>query len=193
VGGAPGTGSDAGTRTAPNRFVALLRGVNVGGRSVPMGELRELFRGLGHADVTTYIQSGNVLFASPRDDAAALADEIRGAIAAELGHRVTVILRTPSALERVLAHNPFAAQGETNRLYVTFLDGAPDPAMVAGLDTTAGGADAFRIQGHEVYVWCPTGYGRTVLSNEFFERRLKIAATTRNWRTVTRLAELAGT
>ncbi len=132
MGGASGTGSDAGTPSAPNRFVALLRGVNVGGRSVPMRELRELFRGLGHTDVATYIQSGNVLFDSPRDDPSALADEIRGAIAAELGHRVTVLLRTPSALRRILAHNPYATRGETNRLYVTFLDGAPDPALLAG-------------------------------------------------------------
>ena len=191
MGGAPGTGSDADAQAATNRYVALLRGVNVGGRSVPMGELRELVRGLGHADVTTYIQSGNVLFATPRDDAAGLADELRGAIAAELGHHVTVILRTPSDLERVLAHNPYAARGEPSRLYVTFLDGAPDPALVAGLDAAAGGADQFSIRRHEVYVWCPTGYGRTVVSNEFFERRLKLAATTRNWRTVTRLAKLA--
>ncbi len=192
MGGASVTGSDAGTPSAPNRFVALLRGVNVGGRSVPMRELRELFRGLGHTDVATYIQSGNVLFDSPRDDPSALADEIRGAIAAELGHRVTVLLRTPSALRRILAHNPYATRGETNRLYVTFLDGAPDPALLTDLDTAAEGADECTLHGHEIYVWCPTGYGRTVLSNEFFERRLKIAATTRNWRTVTRLAELAG-
>ncbi len=75
---------------------------------------------------------------------------------------------------------------------MTFLDGAPDPALLADLDTAAEGADQFSMRGHEIYVWCPTGYGRTVLSNEFFERRLKLAATTRNWRTVTRLAELAG-
>jgi uncharacterized protein (DUF1697 family) len=188
MGRAPGTGA----QDARYRFVALLRGVNVGGRSVPMGELRDLFAALGHTDIRTYIQTGNVLFGSTRGDTVALADEIRGAIEAEIGHRVSVVLRTPSELGRVLGANPYATRGDTAPLYVTFLDGMPDAAACARLDAAVGSPDEFTVRGREVYVWCPTGYGRTVLSNEFFERRLKLAATTRNWRTLTKLTELSG-
>jgi len=186
------TGTGPGREPAGYRYVALLRGVNVGGRSVPMAELRELVARLGHTDVRTYIQSGNVLFSSRHDDAPALADELRAAIGAELGHRVTVVLRTPAELGRVLAANPYAARRQTAPLHVTFLDGLPDAAVRAGLEAAAGSPDEFTVCGREVYVWCPSGYGRTVLSNEFFERRLKVAATTRNWRTLTKITELAG-
>ncbi len=186
------TGTGPGTDPAGYRYVALLRGVNVGGRSVPMAELRELVARLGHTDVRTYIQSGNVLFRSRHDDAPALAGELRAAIEAELGHRVTVVLRTPAELGRVLAANPYAVRRQTAPLYVTFLDGVPEAAVRAGLDPAAGSPDEFAVCGREVYVWCQRGYGRTVLSNGFFERRLKLAATTRNWRTLRTLAELAG-
>ena len=186
------TGAEPSLARAGYGFVALLRGVNVGGRSVSMRELRELVGRLGHEDVRTYIQSGNVLFRSRHDDAGALADELRAAIEAELGHRVTVVLRTPAELARVLAANPYAARATTTPVYVTFLDAVPDAARREDLDAAAGSPDEFTICGREAYVWCPRGYGRTVLSNDFFERRLKVAATTRNWRTLTKLVELAG-
>jgi uncharacterized protein (DUF1697 family) len=183
-------GADHGA--APSRFVALLRGVNVGGRTLPMQQLRDLFAALGYLDVATYIQSGNVLFRAERDDRQAMADEIRAAIDATIGHRVTVVLRTPPDLERVIAANPYADRDATKPLYVTFLADPPDAELLGRLDAVAGHPDEFRVVDREVYVWCPRGYGRTVLSNDFFERRLKVAATTRNWRTVTTLAALAG-
>jgi uncharacterized protein (DUF1697 family) len=176
---------------APSQFIALLRGVNVAGRSVPMAQLRDLVARLGHADVRTYIQSGNVLFWSSGDDPAQLASELRAAIGAEVGHAVTVLIRTPAELAAAIATNPFAMRGETSPLHVTFLERVPDAAACARLAGDPGTPDEFVRIGREIYLWCPNGYGRTALSNDFFERRLGVAATTRNWRTVTRLAALA--
>jgi uncharacterized protein (DUF1697 family) len=158
-----------------------------------MRELRELFVALGHDDVATYIQSGNVMFRTGRDDRAAVAEDIRSAIEAMTGHRVPVVLRTAPELARVIAANPYGDHMETKPLYVTFLERPPDEDAVGRLDAGVGGTDEFRVAGREVYVWCPGGYGRTALSNGFFERRLMVPATTRNWRTVTKLAQLAGT
>lgn len=178
-------------RVGDHRFVALLRGVNVGGRTVPMRELREAFIGLGYREVRTYIQSGNVLFAAAHDDTALLAEEIRGAIEAGVGHRVTVLVRTPAELADTCAANPYAARTDARSLHVTFLDARPDADALGRLDPVAGAPDEFIVIGREVYVWCASGYGRTVLSNEYFERRLGVGATTRNWRMVTTLAAMS--
>jgi uncharacterized protein (DUF1697 family) len=172
-------------------YVALLRGVNVAGRAVPMDALRGIFCGLGHRDVTTYIQSGNVVFRTPEEDHDVLADEIHSAIASEIGHRVTVVLRTAEQLALVVAHNPLDDGRESRGLHVTFLAQAPDPLRMDAITPVAGVSDEFRRIGQEIFVYCPDGYGRTRLTNDFFERRLGIAATTRNWRTVTTLARMA--
>jgi len=187
-----GSGTRAGSDRGGARsvYVALLRGLNVGGRTVPMRQLRDLFMELGHTDVATYIQSGNVVFCTGRDDRDALADEIGAAIDAAIGHRVTVVLRTPPELARVIAANPFADRDDTKPLYVTFLARPPEPETLGRLDVRAGHPDEFRLVEREAYVWCPAGYGRTALSNDFFERRLGVSATTRNWRTVTALSRM---
>lgn len=192
MGRTSGAAAGADRGAAPSRFVALLRGVNVGGRTLRMQQLRDLFAALGYLDVATYIQTGNVLFRADRDDRQTMADEIRAAIDAAIGHRVTVVLRTPLDLERVIAANPYADRDATKALYVTFLAHPPDAELLGRLDAAAGHPDEFRVVDREVYVWCPSGYGRTTLSNDFFERRLNVAATTRNWRTVTTLAAMAG-
>jgi uncharacterized protein (DUF1697 family) len=191
MGRAAGTPAGGAHTDAQYRFVALLRGVNVGGRTLPMQQLRDLVTSLGHTDVATYIQSGNVLFGSGRGDRDAIAGEIRAAIKATVGHEVTVVLRTPAELERVIAANPFADRGETRSLHVTFLADPPAAETLERLDAAERVADEYHVTDLEIYVWCLTGYGRTVLTNEFFERRLKVAATTRNWRTVTTLAQMA--
>jgi uncharacterized protein (DUF1697 family) len=174
-------------------YVALLRGINVGGRTkVGMDDLRRLFVALGHADVKSYVQSGNVLFSSPVEESSRLADDIQRRIARDLGVTVTVLLRTRDDLAYVVANNPFLSR-ETDlaKLHVTFLADAPDHERVARLDTPSGGPDEFSLAGREVYLHCPRGYGRTKLNNAYLERRLGVAATTRNWNTVTKLCDLA--
>jgi len=175
-------------------YVALLRGINVGGRTkVAMADLRQLFADLGHADATTYIQSGNVVFRSPVDDVAQLGGDIEGRIARDLGVTVTVLLRTRDELAQVVAANPFLGTGaDESKLHVTFLVDAPQDAVAAGLETPAGEPDELSLVGREVFLHCPNGYGRTKVNNAFIERRLGVAATTRNWRTVTKLLDMTG-
>lgn len=172
-------------------WIALLRGVNVGGRAMPMRDVRDALHAAGYCNVATYIQSGNVRVDAAEDDPLRVADGIRAAITAGTGHDVGVLVRTAEELAAVVAGCPFAADTIPRAGHVTFLASLPDPVRVAALEAGAGGADEFRCSGREVYLWCPAGYGRTRLTNAFFERRLAVAATTRNWRTVTVLAELA--
>jgi uncharacterized protein (DUF1697 family) len=176
-------------------YVSLLRAVNVGGRKLPMADLRSLYKHQGHHDVVTYVQSGNVVSRSATRTAAAVARAIGAAIEAELGLEVEVLVRTPAELERVLAANPFLGGRHTNpdpkTLHVTFLAVAPAATRVADLDGSAFAPDEFRIAGREIYLSCPHGYGTTKINNAWFERKLAVAATTRNWRTVGKLVELA--
>ena len=183
-------GSKRGTKG--KTWVALLRGVNLGARNkVSMAELRELVEGLGAEDVTTYVQSGNVVFRSSgtRDGlTSAIEDEIRS----RLGLDVTVMLRTGAEIAKLVAANPFAAgEADESKLHVTFLAERPDRARVAELEQKRFEPDDFRITAGAVYLHWPQGYGRSKLSNAFFEKHLDVPATTRNWRTVTALAEHA--
>jgi uncharacterized protein (DUF1697 family) len=167
-------------------YVALLRSVNVGGRKVSMEELRDVFADLGHTNVRTYIQSGNVVFTAKGRKENVVRSAIEAAIERGLGLDVTVLLRAPAELAQVLEANPYA-----DAAYVTFLDGLPDSERVAELDPTAYLPDLFKVVGREVYVHAPNGYGRTKINNAFFERKLATRATTRNLRTVATLYEWA--
>jgi uncharacterized protein (DUF1697 family) len=172
-------------------YVALLRGINLGSRNkVSMTELRALFDALGGEDVVTYVQSGNVVFKSP-GSADELTDAIEARIRRELGLQVRVLLRTKAQLGKLVAANPFAKKlREAAMLHVTFLAEAPNRARVRELEAKDFAPDEFRVVGRDVYLHCPHGYGRSKLSNAYFEKQLGVAGTTRNWRTVTKLAEL---
>ena len=175
-------------------YAALLRGVNLGARNkVAMADLRALLTALGAEDVTTYVQSGNVIFRS-QTGRTELTRAIERQISRELGLDVTVLLRTKPELARIVAGNPFAAPGrDPTKLHVTFLADGPDRSRVGKLDAGLAHPDEFRVVGREVYLHLPGGYGRSKLSNAFFEKQLEVAATSRNWNTVTKLAELANT
>jgi uncharacterized protein (DUF1697 family) len=173
-------------------YVALLRGINLGSRNrVSMPELRTLFEELGAEEVSTYVQSGNVVFRSS-DTATKLAKAIEGRIERDLGLEVTVLVRTKAQLKKLHAGNPFARRGKELALHVTFLADTPSRSRVRELAQKEFAPDEFRVVGREVYLHCPNGYGRSKLSNAFFEKQLGVAATTRNWKTVSQLAELAG-
>jgi uncharacterized protein (DUF1697 family) len=171
----------------------MLRGINVSGhKKIKMEDLQALFVALGHSDVSTYIQSGNIIFTSPADSPSHLARAIEERIAQDLGFAVTVLLRTKDELAQVIASNPFLRQGtDPAKLHVTFLADAPDPELVRRADEYNAEPDEFRVLGREIYLHCPQGYGRTKVNNAFWERRLGVVATTRNWNTVTRLFQLA--
>lgn len=190
---APPTRGAAGYGRRVTTYVALLRGVNVGGHAkVAMEDLRRLFQALGHTDVTTYIQSGNVVFRSASDDPTQVAADIEAAMVRDIGVAATVVLRRRDELARVAARNPFLAdEADVTKLHVAFLAEEPDEPRAAGLTVPAGEPNELSLAGREVYLRYPYGTGRSKLSNTYLEKRLGVAATMRNWRTVTKLAELA--
>jgi len=170
-------------------YIALLRGVNVGGaRKLPMKELAPALEELGLEDVVTYIQSGNVVFRS-RTAKAKLATQLEQGIAKRFGLEVTVMLRTAAELAEVIDANPF--EGDVANVHVAFLDRRPPKAAIAKLDPDRSPPDEFAVVDTEVYLHFPNGYGRTKLGADYFERVLAVRATARNWRTVTKLLELA--
>jgi uncharacterized protein (DUF1697 family) len=173
-------------------YVALLRGINVGGRAkVSMSELRHLFADLGYAGAKTYIQSGNVIFTASLRSPSRSAAEISARVEKDLCVKCSVLLRTDRQLVEVLENNPYLADGvELSSLYVAFLEKQPSREQSTGLVVPPGETAEFTVAGREVYLHYPDGYGRTKLSNTYIERRLGVA-TTRNWNTVTKLHELA--
>jgi uncharacterized protein (DUF1697 family) len=179
-------------RGAARTYVALLRGINLGARNkVSMADLRALFVTLGSEDVETYVQSGNVVFKSRVSDATELTETIEAQIRRDLGLGVTVLVRTDAQLRKLVAANPFAEQeADPRKLHVTFLAARPERARVRELDPNQFEPDEFRVIDQDVCLYCPNGYGRSKLSNAYFEKQLGVAATTRNWNTVTKLAEL---
>jgi len=173
-------------------YVAMLRGINVGGHAkVSMSDLRRVFDGLGYADVRTYIQSGNVVFRTP-EKAASMAATIEAGLVEALGLAVRVVIRTGPQLAAAMACNPLDdGTRDAGRLHVTFLASAPTPAHTGALDASAQLPDEFRVVGREVYVHCPNGYGRTKLTNAYFERAFGVVATTRTVKTVAELARMS--
>jgi uncharacterized protein (DUF1697 family) len=173
-------------------YVALLRGINLGARNkVSMANLRALVESAGGEDVSTYVQSGNVVFESSVS-AADLTRGIEQQIKRDLGLDVTVLVRTKAQLAKVLVGNPFAGGGtDPKKLHVTFLADAPDRDRVREIEAKPFEPDEFHVAGLEVYLHCPNGYGRSKLSNMYFEKQLDVPATTRNWNTVTNLVELS--
>lgn len=169
--------------------IALLRGINVSGqKQIKMADLKILFEALGFQSVQTYIQSGNVVFRA----AEASAEAISAAILDRYGFEVAVLLRTPESLERVLAHNPFLQRGEDpEKLYVTFLAGLPPIERVEALRQLDYSPEEWALHGDVIYFFAPNGYGRAKMNNNFFENKLKTACTTRNWKTVGILFDMA--
>lgn len=168
-------------------YVALLRSVNVAGHgTVKMVDLAGVFRGLGYDDVSTYIQSGNVIFTT---DGGVAAADLERAIRAGLGMDVTVMVRTAAALARVVRANPFA-HSDPSTLHVGFMAGAP-PVAAGDLDLERFLPEAVVIDGADLYLHLPNGMGRAKLPVSL-GRQLAVPVTFRNWNTVAKLAELAG-
>jgi uncharacterized protein (DUF1697 family) len=169
-------------------YVALLRGINVGGRNkLPMSDLRALVESLGHTDVTTYIQSGNVIFTSAK---AVAPGALEAAITGACGLEITVVLRTPAELTKVVKANPFS-RADLSTVHVGFMARQPPKALVAKLDAARFEPEAVVVHGAELYFHVPDGMGHSKLP-DYVGRQLKIPTTVRNWNTVLKLASLAG-
>ena len=175
------------------RFVALLRGINVGGnKMVPMARLKALLERLGYTDVVTLLQSGNVVFGSRVRRTAQLEQSLEAAIEEEFGFQVSVLVRTHAELAAVVAANPLPGAEKTpSQFLVTFLSGVPEPARLAELDAEAYRPDEFRAVGREIYARFPQGIGRSKLAVALGKARLGVTSTARNWSTVTKLVALS--
>jgi uncharacterized protein (DUF1697 family) len=174
------------------RRVALLRGVNVGGnKRVAMADLRSLLTGLGYDDVRTYLQSGNAVFSSS-SASGRLAAEIERALAAELRLECRVIVRTSPQLQAVMAADPLLDRlGNPSRHLVGFLSDTPARQAVTYLTDQDFGPAALRIANSHLYLWCPDGITSSPFARMDFDKILGAAVTLRNWKTVTKLSELA--
>jgi uncharacterized protein (DUF1697 family) len=167
------------------RVAALLRGINLGKRQVKMADLRAAVEALGHTDVETYLQSGNVVFTPAGKPSA----ELAAGLTAALGMEIAVVLRTGKELAKVIAANPYPVDDPT-RVVVTFLaEGRPKHAL-DGIDQSAFTPDELTFTGREVYLKLPNGQARSKLVEALAKQDLGTTATTRNWRTVTALADL---
>lgn len=173
-------------------FVALLRGINVGGKNmIPMAELKSVLSARGLEDVVTYIQSGNVVFRST-GAGRAVAAGIEQQIAESFGITVAVLMRTPAELAEIAESNPFlGGEADHSRLHVVFLASTPTAKATAQLDPERSPPDEFSVRGREIYLHLPNGAARSKLTIDYFERRLEVAATARNWKTLLKLLELS--
>ena len=173
--------------------VALLRAVNVGGAGkLLMRDLAAVFSELGCQTVETYIQSGNVVFAAPEETISALPSRLSAALRRKFGFDAKVVIRRESQLRRVIEENPFLERGvDPAELHVMFLDARPAASRAKSLDANRSPPDEFVLIGEEIYLRLPNGVGRSKLANAYFEKVLGGAATTRNWRTVIKLHEMA--
>jgi len=168
--------------------VALLRGVNVGGKNIlPMSELKAMFEEAGCASVRTFIQSGNVVFSAGAGLSKKLAALIARKIEDRFGYRTPVILRTADEMRTVVANNPFLAGADEDHLHVMFLADVPGAPQIAGLDPARSPGDRFAVQRRDVYLHLPNGGARTKLTNAWFDSKLATVSTVRNWRTVQKL------
>ena len=174
-------------------MICLLRGVNVGGHNmIKMDTLRTLCESLGHCNVQTYVQSGNVVFQTSERDAAKLAAKIESAIEKKHGFRPDVVLRTTAEMREVVAKNPFAKRKgiEPGKLIVTFLAGEPSAETKEALQALKPDPEELRVNGRELYVYFPDGMGKSKFA-PVLGRTLKNKGTARNWMTVTKLLEMA--
>jgi uncharacterized protein (DUF1697 family) len=171
-------------------WLALLRGINVGGRNkVSMAGLRRVFEEAGCSSVRTYIQSGNVLFEKRDSDRLALANLLEAAVADAFGVPAAVVLRTFEEIGDLARLHPFGA--DTSQTFVSFLAREPDSDGVQRLLATDVAPDRFELRGSDVFLHYPNGVGGARLTGALLERQLGVAGTTRNWKTVARLAEMA--
>ena len=185
--------------------VALLRGINVGGRNkVPMAELREVVASLGHTGVATYIQSGNVLFSTPDSDNAKLAAALESAIEDRFGLWSSVVVLSRDELAEVLAANPYQDEPNPRLVHVVFRNAEPPPDVLDRIEaavkaaTAKGSRDTIHSAGRALYLHTPDGFGRSELAQNLFkimtppskQKKPALAATARNWATATKLLSL---
>lgn len=172
--------------------VALLRGVNVGGKNkLAMADLTAIFTAAGCSAARTYIQSGNVVYAASPAVDRRLPSVVSAEILKRFGLTVPVITRQAAELRRLIASNPYPLSGDLRCLHVGFLAETPERGRVKALNPDRSPGDSFSVVGREIFLHLPRGVARTKLTNAWFDGSLGTVSTLRNWRTVVTLAGMA--
>lgn len=172
-------------------YIALLRGINVSGqKKIKMADLKKTLENNGLQNVTTYIQSGNVVFGHPSEDIVLLQQLVHGAILKDFGFDVPTLVIEGSDIENILQANPFKDKEEENRLYFVLLKEIPDKALTEAFNKLEFTHEDFHVEDNCVYLCCKKGYGNAKLNNNLVERKLKVQATTRNLKTLQKLVDV---
>jgi uncharacterized protein (DUF1697 family) len=176
------------------RYIAILRGINVGtGRKVPMADLKKLCENMGLQNVQTYIQSGNLVFELLQPESVSeLETRLQQTFTAAFGLDIPVLIRTDNEWAESIAQNPFLKEEnvDIDRLHLTCLKALPGTDLLEKIRTIQYPPDRYEIIGCNVFIFCAAGYGTSKLVNSFFESKLKVPATTRNWKTILKLHEM---
>lgn len=181
-------------RTRMTTYISILRGINVSGQKlIKMDALRKSYENLGFCNVTTYLQSGNVIFSANNAKPNELAQTITRQIERDFGFDVPVIVLTIDNLKQIIDNNPFLKDSDkdTTFLHVTFLSSKPQKFDFKTIEEKKLSGEEISFADNAVYLYCPNGYGKTKLNNSFLENKLKVGATTRNWKTTTELLKIA--
>lgn len=176
-------------------LISFLRGINMTGHnSLKMKDLSELYNDLGFSNIVTYIQSGNVLFSAPDK----LSDEevamiLKKGILDRFGYNIAVMVRTVPELKRLLSANPFLSEPafDETKMAVIFINAEPDADKVNKLSEIDTFPDRYEISVKEIFIYCPNGFATTKLYANFFDKKLGVEGTTRNWKTIKTMISLS--
>ena len=174
------------------KYISIIRGINVSGqKKIKMADLKTLYEELNFKSVVTYIQSGNVLFCSNISDQNKIKTMIQKKISNYYGFDVTVIILTENRIGKIISDIPFDSNKiDLTKFYFCFLEEDPSARSIDEIMQIRDDNEEFKMVGQVIYVYCPLGFGRARFSNNFFENRLKVKATSRNWKTTNKLLEL---
>ena len=173
-------------------YIAILRGINVSGKnSIKMIDLKNLFESLNFNHITTYIQSGNIVFNSDSEDKKELKKLISLQIEKIFNLKVPVLVLKIDDLREIISQNPFSTDKETSFIHFTFFDNQPDFDNIQIIESKIAMNEEIVINNNVAYIYCPNGYGKTKLTNNFLENKLKTTATTRNYKTTKELLKIA--
>jgi uncharacterized protein (DUF1697 family) len=177
------------------QYIAMLRGINVSGqKKISMADLRSLCTSIGLQNVQTYIQTGNILFTASITNKEALKTMIQQAIYKQYKFHVPVQLRSSDELASIIKNCPFNTVGnitDGTKLLLSFLSATPEHSAISKIQDYVVAPEKLVVNADVIYLYCPNGYGRSKLSNNFLESKLNIIATTRNWKSVCKLYELS--
>lgn len=175
------------------KYVAILRGINVSGKNlIKMDALRKSMEKFGFQSISTYIQSGNICFDSNLEDTLEIAAIIKDGIQEHFNLSVPVLVFKADDFDVIITKNPFANQPsfDTKFMHITFLEKEIESNLIPHLEDKCSEGERLFCKGKAVYLYLPTGYGTTKLSNNFIEKKLNNLATTRNWNTCLELQKL---